>query len=958
MTFVALFMSAIAFFTLTLSRAYGQDNWVQLRHYTLEEGLADNNIIDLVASREGYIWLATPRGLSRFDGYSFVNFSYRELPGLFPDNRIDRFYCHENRIFLLSKNHGLLELNHETLEIQILRSEGIVSMSMQGDTAAYFFANGDVEIWLNQRLHSKANYPVTSSSSIVIAHQKVYLTHNLWGILALEINRPDQNTRLELKDIDPVGKVQKSIQYGAIYITGNRVFSFINDKVELIPEIGSLLGINFYNEDDQGNSMFISYSQYPFIQTDAGMQELRSANLNNIEHRKIIKANHNTYLIGTNQGLIQIGEVPDRIHSITATYDRYPKFLYVRRRIVEAPDGSLFFLGHPGILKSRGNEIVNHTSEIHSYYDGVIFEDTLYAATEGSGLMAIDISTGSQRKVGTPQIREGSILFCIVSTSDDRLLAGGIDLLVWYNPETGAATTLQLPSSLEIYHISELLPRYFLVATNKGVYRLTVSEIGPKWELTQHTVETRDILHLPDRKEVWYATREGIFIRNEETDDLIAQLNDVYEVSNPVVTALIRDNSGLIWASTFSGITVVDPANRSTRIITRGEGLGNQEFNFASAARISNGDLIFGGLNAYDVVQPDILKNFRYADDFFISGIKHITPTGEVFTQLPANAKHNLRLRTGYESLVLYLTNFDYAFGSGYTFEYQMNAQAWQKVNLENQLQISNLSYGNHTLKVRMINPMGEISEVKSYILFAQVPWFQQPAFYLLVFASLITALVLTFYFFRRAKEIESDTKTKIAMDLHDEAGSILTRLTLQIATSKNLEEERKILKEDLSEVLYSLRAFITSFAAKRVTLTDLFDDLNELATRYSKPCVFKLTPNNKTAREIPLSTELYRDIKLSVYELINNNLKHSESQVCTISFETDGKLLTISYEDPLYSGNFESNRNSGYGHSSLRKRTQRNHGSFEWKTDPVDGGLFVKLKFRVVKKRFLKKFT
>lgn len=48
-------------------------------HYSSEDGLPHNSIADIHQDRNGYIWLCTWYGLSRFDGRSFVNFTM--LPG-------------------------------------------------------------------------------------------------------------------------------------------------------------------------------------------------------------------------------------------------------------------------------------------------------------------------------------------------------------------------------------------------------------------------------------------------------------------------------------------------------------------------------------------------------------------------------------------------------------------------------------------------------------------------------------------------------------------------------------------------------------------------------------------------------------------------------------------------------------------------------------------------------------
>ena len=56
---------------LIIAWQYGnaQPNHLSFDHLNIKEGLPDNNIQDMVQDKQGYIWLATVRGIVRYDGY-------------------------------------------------------------------------------------------------------------------------------------------------------------------------------------------------------------------------------------------------------------------------------------------------------------------------------------------------------------------------------------------------------------------------------------------------------------------------------------------------------------------------------------------------------------------------------------------------------------------------------------------------------------------------------------------------------------------------------------------------------------------------------------------------------------------------------------------------------------------------------------------------------------------------
>ncbi|MEM5564706.1 LytTR family transcriptional regulator DNA-binding domain-containing protein [Psychroserpens sp. AS72] len=63
------------------------------KHFGVDDGLPSSEVYDIYQDKEGYIWFATDKGLSRFNGYEFENFTTKD--GLL-DNTILDFYPQEN----------------------------------------------------------------------------------------------------------------------------------------------------------------------------------------------------------------------------------------------------------------------------------------------------------------------------------------------------------------------------------------------------------------------------------------------------------------------------------------------------------------------------------------------------------------------------------------------------------------------------------------------------------------------------------------------------------------------------------------------------------------------------------------------------------------------------------------------------------------------------------------------
>jgi ligand-binding sensor domain-containing protein len=55
-----------------------QNRYPHLRNYSSDQGLASEEVHDILQDQKGYLWIATDNGVSRFDGYSFENYGARE----------------------------------------------------------------------------------------------------------------------------------------------------------------------------------------------------------------------------------------------------------------------------------------------------------------------------------------------------------------------------------------------------------------------------------------------------------------------------------------------------------------------------------------------------------------------------------------------------------------------------------------------------------------------------------------------------------------------------------------------------------------------------------------------------------------------------------------------------------------------------------------------------------------
>lgn len=109
--------------SLLAGRLYSQD--LPVEYYSINDGLSDRMVTDIVQSQRGLIWLGTPNGLNRFDGYEFIVFNnHPDNPHQLSDSNIRHLWLDKegNIVIAYRTTYGLFDiLNPETLELTTVK---------------------------------------------------------------------------------------------------------------------------------------------------------------------------------------------------------------------------------------------------------------------------------------------------------------------------------------------------------------------------------------------------------------------------------------------------------------------------------------------------------------------------------------------------------------------------------------------------------------------------------------------------------------------------------------------------------------------------------------------------------------------------------------------------------------------------------------------------------------------
>jgi ligand-binding sensor domain-containing protein len=916
-------------------------------YFSINDGLLDNSILDVSKDEHDIIWVATKRGLSRFDGVNFINFNSNNSSVFFKNNKIDKLYSNGHILYLLSRREGLIQLNTTTMKFKRISYNGIESIDISGNTTVMLFTKGQLVVKKRGKIKAKHNLTTTLNAEVIVKNNKIYCSvqGKKLQVYNLQLNELEQ---ISLPYKINSTSIIKSKKYGLIYNPNDSVYAINKkDQYKVHPEMQDFDNVKYYREDIKGKPLFIKNNLPHYFIKDKLIVKYFD-NDQNIEMRLILRLNDNSFILGTNQGLILLGYHKETSHIISDYKPKSNNEVRVRRKILEDKNGDLYFLGYPGLvqLKNGKPDLVN-TTPISSY-DGLIRDDTIYFTTEGSGFYSYSIQTKKIEKNITDDLKRNDYSIHISVYKDDILLIAGKRGIILYDTSNQKSRAYSLGDNIIVYEVVyNKAQKLYYAATNQGLIVFSLdylNGIQKKNTIAKHDITTKDILLLPDKGQIWLATNQGLFIRDLNTLQLLKSYKTKNNITDVTVAGMVRVNNK-VWVSTFYGITIYDLLNDSIKKITQTTGIKNIEFNYKSFCLRNNGNIIFGGLNAFEEFDSQTAISEKSISDFKISAVQKVKQSNEKWCNYLKENQKQIDFKTGIEELKIYLSNKDFANIDSYKFVYSINNQKDIEVQ-KNIIHVSSLSYGNHLLTIKMYDKVGVKISQKSIQLSATVPFYKKASFFKLILVILIITGFYAITYYRRSLHIESQTKNQIAMDLHDEVGSLLTGLLMHTESTKTHNIDHYKMKTGLKRALFSLGNYIYAYNRPKISLKNLEYEIREFLFQDIDQTKINLNINVKEYQDVLISFNLYRDVKLCIFEAVNNSTKHSNCSTLNIDFCLEYKTLIITVEDNGILESTENLKMTGSGIKNLKERTRRNNGKAEFSVPSKHTGLIIKFTF------------
>jgi len=203
----------------------------------------------------------------------------------------------------------------------------------------------------------------------------------------------------------------------------------------------------------------------------------------------------------------------------------------------------------------------------------------------------------------------------------------------------------------------------------------------------------------------------------------------------------------------------------------------------------------------------------------------------------------------------------------------------------------------------------------------------------------------------KQQKEILQNTisaqekeRKRIAQDLHDEVGAMLSVVKLNVGRIEKKSEEpaaKELATETktyLDEVITQVRRISRSLSPPSLEKLGLYYALEELANWVNKADQLKIVCW-KSGDQFRFENKKELAVFRIVQELLNNAIKHSEATVIYINARfSPNQNLMISVTDNGKGFKLEDKMNSGLGLKNLESRRQIMNAKFKLKSTPGKG--------------------
>lgn len=964
-------------------------NAQHLQHWGEKEGLSYRIVNYCLRTSDGFLWLATGKGLCRFDGYEFLPIGKSKKWDI-SNNLITQVLESEKGVLWVASDNGISIINLNSNEITDVFRHTAAENSLSDNYVLQIYQTPDRTIWVctadgifhkylgNGRFrryyNSTAKDRRFGNRPLMIAFQNhIWLKSQDRGVYKIEpvSGKIVQRYLTNPTSIDE-GGFTIIPRYGLLCMTkeGVKVYHVRENKFKTL-QIKNIKDIYKIVPDKKGDWWVAAYGRKRLFhysnETIKDVSGYLSDYSQNTQINMISPGQGNDLWLCTNSGLYKF-IVENPLFTSILRKDQFEKPLYVSsfRGFMQDSAGDIFMGGYGGLFKLNEKHQVKQLFDNIIYYSPNVLIDEnkkyLWVVSEGFGMFKVDKKEGKIIKQPKDKDKYNYLIAGIRDTGTIFLL-GGYDELVWYNSATNNYRDLHLKYNGIIFSrpfvkfIYKDKNKFIWICTHFGIFVLdpTHNIIARYYDAAPdgYRIPVNKVNHILEDKKgnIWVSTEGGGACKIDLKNHKITVINTEKGLADNTVASILEDSSGMIWVATYNGLSVIEPVNNQINNFYDEDGLSDNEFNSASCLYTSNGSLFFGGINGVNICKGyKVLQNkIESGNKIIISDIEMLGDNNEIeHIHNLQQLRKDLKLSYKYSYLEVSFFNTDFSHSERNIFYYKMEGlnDNWIPLEKKNSIRFASLSPGKYILHIRGKSSKNNLDAEEAVLrievqqIFYKTWWFALISIICIasIFAGLANSKV------QQVNELAA-LRAKISSDLHDDVGSVLTRVAMQAEiieeeVSTKHQEVMKSIVNSCRMAMSNMRDVIWSTDSHYRNVGNLFDKITEMVqqTMEYSPISYKLIFEPELY-ELEISQFQKQEIFFIIKEAFHNIVKHATGNLAELRvFKVKNEIIFIVYNNGPVE---EKVSHTGMGTMNMIMRSKRINASLIFDTSE---GFLIKL--------------
>jgi signal transduction histidine kinase/ligand-binding sensor domain-containing protein len=961
-----------------------------------DPALRQKQIRCLFVDNKNRIWCGTDDGIYCYDGYQSIAFKNDKQKKVISDNFILSI-CSDpgSNLLLFGTNKGITWIDTESMQASFIKADSTADFPLEyihhlvyaGNREFWGIAHSQPFILIpgNEKIKSSVkkleingaknqlSMQLFSIEKEKSAEREIYLVNGDGNLSKVNKNNLSLDKIAFYRGINSVGIHNNSILFSSF--NGFHILNSENGRDSLLPPAE----ITAMYPDREGNYWVVA-ARTKLLRFDGGKKLKPVATFSQEEESKYqiiysVASDKNNIWIGTAKGLLNMKMPKPYFSDLFADLTQY----------------------NPGELSSRGMHKVNDTCVLlcgYHYFvsynplSGKMTEllpkkdaekilpyalchtgDSIWIATEGSGLQLFSLKNKKLVKPVFHNAEKNQFVYRgllrTATVAGDWIYLGEYGFVGRFNYKNGKVESdgrLMLDNGSNYTGVLQIFPNGNNELIFVSSYLIVVTDTALN---IKHTIRSESLpgevkglitCATPDSAGMWIGTNAKGLLYLKWNDKKISRLLTDDGLADNTIYSIVKIQNR-IFIGTKNGLSVIDKTTGAISNYFEEDGLVNNEFNGSSFLRISDAELLMGGIKGVTQIKPLLMLEKKENPRFFLSKVIMAGNKGSKDSLLLGRLDELKEIELPYQNrfLQIFYSLTNYSSFNRFAYKLEGAGDQWIELGNQNQVMFNSLEPGDYHLRIKAWDERGAALEHEISLRIKAMQVFYKTGGFLIAFVTtLILIVVAAFYIYYRIRirniQRLADLRLKIASDLHDQVGGLLNKTAIQaeLANSRNNNPEQQLDKIALNSrtALNSMRDILWNLDPRNDNTGSLVERMKEHVMKMLEDdFVYEL--KIEKIEELDLSHEVRQNLNMVFKEAVNNIVKHAPGSRVKIFFGIEGKhVLLWVHSSAILKNELVS---TGQGMRNMRMRAEAIKADFN--LDTSDGvGIKISLPLNHIK--------